>query len=197
MARTAGSRNVPRAEREEQILDAAAAQIARAGYAGLSMAAVAKQAGVSKSLVHTCFDTKDGLYVACVDRAARTVAGAIEPVLSGSADVGMAERTLLAIFGVLEQRPHDWNVLQDRSHPAEGPAARAANAARARLEGQAARGMSAFMAAREITDPVDLAAFTEVWIGAVSAVIRWWQRHPRVPAAEMAARTRRLAAAFA
>ncbi|MFE3226643.1 TetR/AcrR family transcriptional regulator [Nocardia sp. NPDC059228] len=197
MARTAGSRNVPRAEREEQILDAAAAQIARVGYAGLSMAAVAKQAGVSKTLVHTCFDTRDGLYAACLDRAARAVTEAVEPVLSGTADLTMAEQTLLAIFGALEHRPHDWNVLLDRTHPAAGPAAEAANAARARIEEQAARAMSAFMAARAITDPVDLAAFTEVWIGAVTALIHWWQRHPQVPGPELAARTRRVIAAFA
>ncbi|MFE3029993.1 TetR/AcrR family transcriptional regulator, partial [Nocardia tengchongensis] len=61
---TAGTKGVPRAEREAQILDVAAAEIARVGYAGLSLAVVAAEAGVSKPLVYSYFGTKDGLYLA-------------------------------------------------------------------------------------------------------------------------------------
>ncbi|MBB3037104.1 helix-turn-helix domain-containing protein [Hoyosella altamirensis] len=44
---------------ESQLLDIAAEQIARTGYAGLSVGDVAMQAGVSKPLVYAYFDTKD------------------------------------------------------------------------------------------------------------------------------------------
>ncbi|MFC4127707.1 TetR/AcrR family transcriptional regulator [Nocardia rhizosphaerae] len=187
---------MPRAQREEQILDAAAEQIAHVGYAGLSLGTVAERVGVSKPLVYSYFGTKDGLYSACVHRAGRTIADAIEPVLAGPPELAMAEATLAAIFGVLARRPHDWNVLADRTHPVDGPAAEAARAARRRIAEQAATGSGAVLTARGVTDPVDLSIMAEVWMGMVGAMVAWWQRHPEVSAETMAARTERLIAAF-
>ncbi|MEU2254533.1 TetR/AcrR family transcriptional regulator [Nocardia xishanensis] len=197
MAGAAGTKGVPRAEREAQILDVAAAEISRVGYAGLSLAVVAAKAGVSKPLVYAYFDTKDGLYVACVRRAATTLGDAIDAADEGPATLELAERTLAGIFGALEPRPHDWHVVFDRSHPDEGPAADAARAARRRIAGQANRGVAAFLAGRGLTDPDDLSAFAAVWMGTVTALVGWWLRNPGETAEAMTARTRRLLAALA
>ncbi|APE34251.1 TetR family transcriptional regulator [Nocardia mangyaensis] len=193
---TAGTKGVPRAERERQILDVAGEHIGHVGYAGLSVGRVAELAGVSKPLVYNYFRTKDGLYVACVERAAEAVCGAIEPVLDGPPDMQMAERTLAAIFGALADRPYHWNILSDTSHPADGVAAEAARAARKRIAGQAARGASTVLGARGVTDPVDLSALTEVWMGIVSALVAWWARHPEETAEAMVARSGRLMSAL-
>ena len=67
---TAGTKGVPRAASEAQLLDIAAEDIGRLGYAGLSVGEVAAGAGVSKPLVYGYFGSKDGLYVACVQRRA-------------------------------------------------------------------------------------------------------------------------------
>lgn len=120
---TAGTKGVPRAASEAQLLDIAAEDIGRLGYAGLSVGEVAAGAGVSKPLVYGYFGSKDGLYVACVQRAASVLVQAIEEAISGPANLQMAERTLEAIFSALQPRPHDWNVLFDRSHPPSGPVA--------------------------------------------------------------------------
>ena len=111
---TAGTKGVPRAASEAQLLDIAAEDIGRLGYAGLSVGEVAAGAGVSKPLVYGYFGSKDGLYVACVQRAASVLVQAIEEAISGPANLQMAERTLEAIFSALQPRPHDWNVLFDR-----------------------------------------------------------------------------------
>ncbi|MEU1210199.1 TetR/AcrR family transcriptional regulator [Nocardia sp. NPDC005825] len=196
MRSTAGTKGVPRAEREAQILDVAAAEIARVGYAGLSPATVAAAAGVSKPLVYGYFGSKDGLYVACVQRASAVLGDAIDAAFNGPASLDMAERTLAAIFTVLEPRPHDWKVVQDQSHPDEGPAAEAARAARARIAAQADRGVSAFVSSHGLTDPQDLSALRAVWTGVVAALVDWWLSHPEQTAEAMVARSSRLIAAL-
>jgi AcrR family transcriptional regulator len=193
---TAGTKGVPRAEREAQILDVAAVEIARVGYAGLSPATVAAGTGVSKPLVYSYFGSKDGLYVACVERAAGVLGDAINGALSGSASIEMAERTLTAIFTALEPRPHDWKVVYDQSHPDDGPAADAARAARERIAAQADRGVAAFLREQGMTDPQDLSALIAVWTGLVAALVDWWLSNPGESAAAMIARSRRIFAAI-
>src|SRR4051812_49682864 len=73
----AGSRRVPRAERERQMLDAAVATFARRGYRAASMDEIAELAGGSKPLVYLYLNSKEGLFTACIRReaAALTEAG--------------------------------------------------------------------------------------------------------------------------
>lgn len=194
---TAGTKGVPRAEREAQILDIAVDEIGRVGYAGLSIAEVATRAGVSKPLVYAYFQTKDGLYVACVERAAAVLGDAIEAAIAGPGSIGMAREVLSAVFHALAPRPQDWNVLFDRSHPADGPAADAVKRARHRIADQAARGVRAVLEAAGLDDPDDASALTDVWMGAVTALVNWWLRHPQESAEDMTARSHRLVAALA
>ena len=58
-----GTKGVPRADREQQILDAAVAEFGERGYAHASMAAIAQRAGMSKPLVYEYFGSKEGLYL--------------------------------------------------------------------------------------------------------------------------------------
>ncbi|WP_149359705.1 TetR/AcrR family transcriptional regulator [Lolliginicoccus suaedae] len=194
---TAGTKGVPRPERERQILDIAAEHIGRVGYAGLSLADIATEAGVSKPLVYGYFRTKDGLYAACVERAATILADAIENAITSTVSLEMAQHTLDAIFTALEPRPHDWNVLFDRSAPREGPAGESVRNARRRIANQAARGIATVFDATGITDPHDLSALTDVWMGAVTSLVNWWLRHPDQTAADMSARSKRLIDALA
>ena len=67
-----------------------------------------------------------------------------------------------------------------------------AEKARDRRAAQAARGAVAVLGARGIHDPVDLSAFTEVWMATVGALVDWWIRHPETSTDAMIARCRRL-----
>jgi AcrR family transcriptional regulator len=195
---TVGTKRVPRPEREQQILDVAAAEIGRVGFAGLSMAEVAVRAGVSKPLVYGYFGTKDGLYAACVRRAGDVLALHIGQAIADTEvpPAVMAERTLGAIFTALQPRPNDWNVIFDRTLPAEGEAADAAREVRRRIAGQAASGASAVVAHDNRLDRLDVSAMTEVWMGMVTSLVNWWLRHPRQTPAQMTERCRRLIDAF-
>lgn len=58
----------PRRRREAQILDAAEAVFAEAGFSGASMQQIAERAGLPKANLHYYFGTKEGLYRAVLAR---------------------------------------------------------------------------------------------------------------------------------
>jgi AcrR family transcriptional regulator len=60
---------VPRAVREQQLLELAEELFAERGYAGASMDELARRAGVTKPVVYELFGNKEGLFGACVDRS--------------------------------------------------------------------------------------------------------------------------------
>jgi len=62
-----GRRRLPRAERREQIVAAAAGVFAQGGYDGTSMDDVAKACGVTRLIVYRIFETKEALYRAVLD----------------------------------------------------------------------------------------------------------------------------------
>ncbi|MCP3811822.1 TetR/AcrR family transcriptional regulator, partial [Mycobacteriaceae bacterium Msp059] len=99
MTSVVGTKGVPRAQREQLILDAATEEFGQDGYAGAALSAVAARAGVSKPMVLSYFGSKDGLYVACVERAGANLIDRIEQVVAaGGAPLDMARDTLAAIF---------------------------------------------------------------------------------------------------
>jgi AcrR family transcriptional regulator len=68
MARQSTARRLPRAERREQILRAATEAFARSGFAATSLDDVAAEAGVTRMIVYTHFESKEALYRAVLDR---------------------------------------------------------------------------------------------------------------------------------
>jgi AcrR family transcriptional regulator len=67
-ATSAGTRRLPRAARREQILRAATEAFARSGFAATSLDDVAREAGVTRMVVYTHFESKTALYQAVLDR---------------------------------------------------------------------------------------------------------------------------------
>ncbi|WP_418062996.1 TetR/AcrR family transcriptional regulator [Pimelobacter simplex] len=196
-ART-GTKGLPRALREELILNAATTEFGRYGHAGASLSAIAAGAGVSKQLVLGYFGSKDALFAACASRAGTAIADRVDAVLAaGGTPLTLAEGTLAAIFAALAPRPHDWNVLNDRTPPADSVAHQAARSARLRIAAQARAGVGTLAALDAVTDADDLEILTDIWMGSVSALVGWWLRHPDRSAAEMTERGRRALLALA
>ena len=74
MVRVASSdrtRRLPRAQRREQILDAATRAFARAGFADTSLDTIAAEAGVTPVILYRHFASKADLYREALDRAHR------------------------------------------------------------------------------------------------------------------------------
>ncbi|MGH3354333.1 MAG: TetR/AcrR family transcriptional regulator [Nocardioidaceae bacterium] len=62
-------RRMPRAERREQILDAATRAFARAGFSGTGLDDVAHEAGITRVILYRHFESKHDMYRAVLDRA--------------------------------------------------------------------------------------------------------------------------------
>lgn len=73
------ARRLPRAERREQILDAATRAFARAGYAATSLDDVAAEAGVTHVIIYRHFASKADLYRALLDRACLRLGDVVGP----------------------------------------------------------------------------------------------------------------------
>ncbi|MDI3424110.1 TetR/AcrR family transcriptional regulator [Streptomyces luteolus] len=76
-AGTAPVKRLRKAERREQILDAATRSFARAGFTATSLDDVATEAGITRVLLYRHFDSKADLYRAVLDRACLRLANTV------------------------------------------------------------------------------------------------------------------------
>lgn len=105
-------KRLPRAVREQQMLDAAVRTFSRRGFHAASMDEIAESAGISKPMVYAYLGTKEELFVACLHREAtrmlEAIAGAAAPDLP--ADLRLW-RGLRAFFGFVGAHRDGWAVL--------------------------------------------------------------------------------------
>ncbi len=104
---------VPVDVRREQLLDAAIAVIVRDGYAGVSVEAIAREAGVTRPVVYGVFDGLAPLLTALLDRQESRALAQLEEAMSDGGSmmaapdeflVGAAVRMIRAIT----DDPHTW-----------------------------------------------------------------------------------------
>ncbi|MDX3801906.1 TetR/AcrR family transcriptional regulator [Streptomyces sp. AK04-3B] len=113
------TKRMPRAVREQQMLDAAVETFGRRGYMAASMDEIAELAGVSKPLVYLYLNSKEDLFTACIRREAKSL---VEAVRTGVRTDLPADRQLWdglrAFFAHTGRHPHAWSVLhlQARTH---------------------------------------------------------------------------------
>ena len=198
MARSnAGTKGVPRLERENQILTFASEVFAEDGFAGANIQTVAERAGISKPLIYHYFGSKEGLFLACIERAGEIVAAEVERIANEDiVGIERGMRTLDGMFHVLEDQRHLWRLFYDRTAPTTGPVADAVNHYTERITKLADEGVSELMALSGNTERLDVSAMTAVWMGIVDSLMRWWVDHPDESAAAMTERSGRLLVAI-
>lgn len=189
----AGTKGVPRLDRESQILDAAAREFGTLGYAATNVADVATQAGISKPLIYSYFGSKEGLFTACLDRAGAVVAEEIERIArEDSTGIERGIRTLEGIFAILEPQPHLWKLFFDQSAPRSGAVGNSTTHYKDRITKIAEEGVTELLVLHGNHDPVDASALTVVWMSIVDALVIWWLDHPDQNAEQMTQRCLRL-----
>lgn len=114
------SKRLPRAQREQQMLDAAVGVFSRNGFHGSSMDDIAEVAMISKPMLYLYLGSKEELFAACITREAQRF---VEAVIA-SADASLApreqlDRGVLAFFTFVAENCDSWLVLyrQARSEP--------------------------------------------------------------------------------
>jgi AcrR family transcriptional regulator len=192
-----GTKGVPRAEREDQIVAEAVAEFARHGYARASMVDIARRAGISKPLIYQYFGSKDGLYLACLHHVAGGLLSRLEEAeLEVDDTVASRIYPLRAVFEALEPQRDAWRLLYDVTKPATGPIPHASEGYQARTAELAASGSERFLRARGIESSLDASALTNVWMGVVNSLVTWWLDHPEESADAMIERCYRLLGAI-
>ncbi|MET0821433.1 MAG: TetR/AcrR family transcriptional regulator [Aeromicrobium sp.] len=198
MARpNAGTKGVPRLDRESQILDVASEHFGTQGFAATSVAAVAAGAGISKPLVYSYFGSKEGLYEACLDRGGALLADEMERIAQGEA-VGIERgmHTLAGLFVLLEDQRYLWRLFFDTTAPTTGPIRDSITHYADRIGRLADEGVTELMTLAGNSDPLDVSAMTSVWLGIVDSLMNWWVEHPDQTADQMMQRCLRLLAAL-
>lgn len=173
-----------RADREQEILDAATEAFGRSGYAHTSVAVIARRADVSKPLVYDYFGSKDGLYLACLDRAGGALVDDVAAAQGGTS-MDRVLRTLQAIFDALEPRASDWRLLYDTTLPRDSVVLERAQGYRRQLFRLAAEGTREVLEARGITDADQVALATRLWSSTVTTAVDWWLEQPDLSAHQM------------
>lgn len=127
---------VPMEERRTQLLDAALRIIDRNGYDGVSIDAIAKEAGVTRPVVYGAFDGLGALLMTLLDRqqkrALAQLYGALPLTALGSPPAVLVERAVPALHQMLLNDPVTWRAILQA--PANVP-----DAVRERIEGDQER----------------------------------------------------------
>lgn len=172
---------MPRHEREKQMLEAAGRLFAAGGYAAVSMEDIAADVGVSKPMLYNYFGSKDGLYIAYIERAGGELLERMRE--AGDGDQSHEQRLrsgVEAFFAYVDEHRDGWAVLYAEAAQG-GPFAAEIADLRARIRSivnglfaQAATGgKQRSRQARAASEPL-----AEAFVGAGEALANWWLAHP-------------------
>jgi AcrR family transcriptional regulator len=178
---------MPRERREQLILDVAGQVFARAGYESAPMDEIADRAGVSKPMLYTYFGSKEGLYLAYIERAGgellERLVGARAPDRSPGS---MLSARITEFLTFVEEHGDGWKVLF-RELASTRPFAERVAEMRERIAG-AIRVMLQDRASAAVGhDPPAPDAIAHALVGAGESLANWWLDHPEVPRDQVAA----------
>jgi AcrR family transcriptional regulator len=170
---------VPRAVRNNQLLDLAEELLIENGYAGFSIDDLCRAAGVSRPIVYEHFGSKDGIYLACVRRIRSEFELAVLNASAGSHDLATTlERGADAFFSILERDPRRWSLVYGGATALVGPLADQLAELRDATVEQIAVASAPFAPHAE---PERVSAWAHAVSGAGEQLGRWWLRNPHIP----------------
>ncbi len=175
---TRGTRKrIPRSEREPLMLDAAERVFSRSGFYGASMDAIAAEAGISKPMVYNYFGSKEGIYLAYLERAGRDLLNRL--LAADVPDGTLAERLEAgagAFFGFVGENHDGWRVLRE-----EMVGQREAVGGQVATMRTAIHALLSEVLVEEGGDPRRVDAYANALTGAGESLADWWLEHPDAP----------------
>nr|WP_188991420.1 TetR/AcrR family transcriptional regulator [Saccharopolyspora subtropica] len=171
---------MPRAERERQILAVAEEVFAADGYQAASMDDIAARVGLSKPMLYEYFGSKEGLLLACLQRAKRELIEATTVAAAGaSTPEQLLHDCLLAFFRFSDDHAQAWALLRNE---AAVPSASVNSELEAIRMQQVEFTAGLLEHARPDLDRLQSEAFAEAIIGACERLALWRERRPEVTA---------------
>ena len=186
--RKAGRRKLPRAARERQMLEVGARVFGRRGYHASSMDEIARACGVTKPMLYAYFGSKEGLYLATVDRMGTYLVSAVERLLEERDPVVRLRQGVDLILDFIQRDRHGWAVLYAEGL-GEGPVARHVAQYRNRIVQAAAVTLGDAVPG---SNPRQAEPYAVGLLGAGEALARWWLDRASLPFPALQAITHRL-----
>ncbi len=177
---------MPRETRERLILDVAGQVFARGDYHSASMDEIATLADVSKPMLYTYFGSKEGLYVAYIDRTGRDLVDRLVRAADddGSPLVSLRKR-IVEFLAFVEEHGDGWTVLF-RAVSSSQPLAEEVASLRKRIATAVQRMVEDAVAPRVELPPHASDAIAHAIVGAGESLANWWLEHIDVPREEVA-----------
>jgi AcrR family transcriptional regulator len=189
-------KRLPRAVREQQMLDAAVAVFSRSGFHAASMDEIAARAGISKPMDYAYLGTKEELFIACLHREGTRLMEAIVSAVVPPAPTGHASvpgtgtphggslppdeqlwRGLRAFFTFVGDHRDGWSVLY-RQARGQAPFAAELAAMRARMVDVVSGLLTRVIAAGgRQPRPADVMAMAYALVGAGESLADWVVDH--------------------
>lgn len=173
------NRRVPRAERELQMLEAAARLFGEKGFEATSMDDVAHACGVTKPMVYSYFESKEGLYAAMIHRAGSHLVSAFLEIGQEPDPARRLKMSLQIFLEFVERYGPSWRMVFSKA-PNGVKELAAIDGYRQQIMQAAVYTLGKFRpagsdgrTAREIVEP-----YAYALLGAGEAVAQWWLQHP-------------------
>ena len=107
-----GTKRIPRAIREQQMLDSAIRVFSDLGYRSASMDAIARDAAISKPMLYLYYGSKEDLFSACVARESGRLIEHLTAAATGGAGArGSLEGVVEAFLEYVDENADSWNVV--------------------------------------------------------------------------------------
>src|SRR3954462_3535741 len=147
------------------------------GYHGVSMDEIAAASGITKPMLYEYFGSKEGLFLACMERARGLLFEAIGSAVRGTEDAEGALRAgIEAFLTVADAQRATWPVLFGEG----GRFNEAAGAIRAEQAGLIAQLLRELPGWTREPDAQELDAIAHIFVGAAEAVAFWAVDHDDV-----------------
>jgi AcrR family transcriptional regulator len=171
---------MPRAARERLILDVAGQVFARGGYHSASMDEIAELAGVSKPMIYAYFGSKEGLYVAYVDRTGRELVDRLVGAAGRDDPPATRLRARISEFlSFVEEYRDGWTVLFSELNSSR-PLEREVSQLRRQIAEAVRRMVQASIPSNEGSFEPATDGIAHAIVGAGESLANWWLEHPDV-----------------
>jgi AcrR family transcriptional regulator len=179
---------VPRAVREEQLLEVAERVFAEQGYQGASIEDIARAAGVTRPVIYDHFGSKENIYLACVRRARGELERLFDEAAGTNKDPGdQLWGGINAYLEFVERHGRAWDVLFGQGGAVAGAAGQELMRQRFATVERIAQLFKSF--ASGVTTRVDetaIQAFAHALSGSGEQLAKWWRHNPELTREQVA-----------
>jgi AcrR family transcriptional regulator len=170
-------------DRERQLIEVAQRMFIERGYQGTAMEDIAQAAGITRPVVYKLFGNKDGIYLACLNKAREVLnTYIIEYAMKGKGLEGRLKGGIEGYFSFVENEQDTFRFLYDSGAAVAGPAAEASTKLRFDTVDRIAQLIQDL---KNVLSEEEIIATAHALSGAGEQLAKWWLTQTEVPKAKV------------